>query len=980
MLSNLICKMATFVPDAAHLGQVLQMLQCALAPDTALQKQAQAALTQHSSNPNFVLYLAYIFVRHTAAGLPVQHIAGLTLKRAIDTGYKNLSVDIQRQVQLELLQGLAHNEVPIRNTAANAISAAARSSGLASWRDLPQHMCAALDSSSEAAQQGALLAVSMLAEDTGHEWADTDLGRPIDAIVPRLLRWMQAPNPRQRLLATQAMYNFAHAAGGDIKSEMYSEYLRVLAALTSETGAAMKECVIKSFGALVLQRWHIAAPFLQPVAQFVLAAMNSSTDDESVVKAACNFWDVLVEALKDADNMLNRAAQREDDPAGTAWPATSSDWQRRCVTENLDLLDQFLPVLVPSLLRRMVYSDEDLANLSAHDRGEATATPGGDREEDIRPHIHRARGSEAAGDGAASTADADDADDGEGDGGDRSDPHAEVKEFTVRQAAAASLEALALDYGQKILSFLLPELQTRLQQSNDPSRWRDRELCVLALGCIADGCSEDMAEHLPRMYPYLLHLTKDPMPLVRAISCWALGKYSRWIMEQHLSADDAGEGKYLGALIGSLCHCMADANGRVQRSASTAMYCLAEETMEMAAEFAPMMVDTFMHCLQSYGLRNRMHLYDVIGECASNNILSEVFDSDTERTTKMLNLLMGCYSRLKSNDDPELIPLFECLSHVAPVMGVFFAPACGSIFMRCVQILQTDLVMAQVAMDINEPLPDLTRMCASLDLINAMIEAVGDACSDAVAQSGLADLLLKCMQLKDKDVRLSGFILLGDLCDIAWSCLAPFAEPLAKCALEVIGNYLRQSAIRTEKVNTCNNACWALGKMALNVGAPFASAVPAILPLMVSILNRTNSNPILVQNSAWVVGILAENAPAAVISTPCEQPAGAWPGWCTWWLKAVGHMKDDSEKEQACKGICKVVLTNPAASAPALPYLAMCFAAAFEPSPPQQLRTTMSQILNQYRSAIPQDQWRGLWNQWNPVLQNKLQSVFGVGP
>ena len=56
--------------DPTLVQQTLHMLQCALAPDTNLQRQATEALKANSSNPEFLLYLSHVFVGGVGPSAP----------------------------------------------------------------------------------------------------------------------------------------------------------------------------------------------------------------------------------------------------------------------------------------------------------------------------------------------------------------------------------------------------------------------------------------------------------------------------------------------------------------------------------------------------------------------------------------------------------------------------------------------------------------------------------------------------------------------------------------------------------------------------------------------------------------------------------------------------------------------------------------------------------------------------------------------
>jgi transportin-1 len=52
----------------------------------------------------------------------------------------------------------------------------------------------------------------------------------------------------------------------------------------------------------------------------------------------------------------------------------------------------------------------------------------------------------------------------------------------------------------------------------------------------------------------------DARPMVRCISCWVLGRYSKWLLERA----DGGQRAELDAVVAGVCERVLDHNRRVQ--------------------------------------------------------------------------------------------------------------------------------------------------------------------------------------------------------------------------------------------------------------------------------------------------------------------------------------------------------------------------------------------------------------------------------
>eukprot|EP01083_Nonionella_stella_P039499 107419_1 len=101
-------------------------------------------------------------------------------------------------------------------------------------------------------------------------------------------------------------------------------------------------------------------------------------------------------------------------------------------------------------------------------------------------------------------------------------------EWSLRKAAASSLDTLAVELGVDLLEPLLPILQVNLSKTEE---WQVRESGILTLGAIAEGCYTGMKQHMGTLLSFLLQMLGDPHPLVRSISCWTISRYAYWLIE-----------------------------------------------------------------------------------------------------------------------------------------------------------------------------------------------------------------------------------------------------------------------------------------------------------------------------------------------------------------------------------------------------------------------------------------------------------------
>jgi transportin-1 len=71
--------------------------------------------------------------------------------------------------------------------------------------------------------------------------------------------------------------------------------------------------------------------------------------------------------------------------------------------------------------------------------------------------------------------------------------------------------------------------------------WRSRESAILALGAISEGCHRGLVPYLGDLVGMLGPKLSDPRPLVRSITCWALSRYSHWLVQSAAEPNSPGQ-------------------------------------------------------------------------------------------------------------------------------------------------------------------------------------------------------------------------------------------------------------------------------------------------------------------------------------------------------------------------------------------------------------------------------------------------------
>jgi hypothetical protein len=844
-------------------------------------------LTQAKSSPDVTNYLAYIF--SNGASLEplnlspddinlIRSSAAITLKNSVKTSYRVLSNNRQAYIRASALSCLEDPNPQIRGFAGTVITEIVQRGGILGWPELlPELLSLASDergNTSPAAQEGAMGALAKVCEDNKKLLDREYQGqRPLDVMIPRLLAITANPIAKVRALALASINSFIPQKPQAILSSI-DQFLGRLFQLANDTSDDVRRNVCRSFVQLVDIKPDKLRPHMEGLVDYMVLQQRN-TDNQDLALDAAEFW--------------------------------------LCIGENKQLcatLGPHLDKIIPVLLESMVYDEEDVMRLegSGNDAGLD------DRAEDIKPQFAKTKSVRAGisnghnintlANGEATRRvdsffgyDGDSQSEGEIDREDEDDAEVEDR-WNLRKCSAAALDILASTFHEPVFAITLPYLKENLRHHD----WPNREAAVLAIGAVADGCMEVVAPHLPDLVPYLISLLDDAEPVVRLITCWALGRYSSWA--SHLQSIDDRK-RYFEPMMAGILSRMLDQNKRVQESAASAFANLEEKATKELTPYCVPIVQQFVRCFRTYKDRNMRILYDCVQTLAEH--VGPVI-ARQELIDLLMPAILDRWSKV-SDQSQELFPLLECLSYVATALGDAFAPFAVHVFARCIRIIHQNLEQYLLAAS-NEPTdkPNKDFLVTSLDLLSAIIQALDTNKSGELvmtSQPRFFDLLRFCMEDPNNDVRQSSYALLGD-CAVN---VFPQLQPYLPLLLPVLSKQLDLDSVRDEDIemgfSVINNACWSCGEIAMKEKQGMAPYCEKLYQRLVSIINNPEIPASVNENAAIALGRLGVGNADALAPHLAE--------FAKLFLHFIEPVDDTDEKSHAFLGFNRTIEKNPQA-------------------------------------------------------------------
>ncbi|KAJ4829550.1 Transportin-1 [Turnera subulata] len=917
---------AAWQPQEEGFKEICGLLELQISPTSSADKsQIWQQLQHYSQFPDFNNYLAFILARAQATSVEVRQAAGLLLKNNLKTSFNGMAPAYQAFIKSELLPCLGAADRNIRSTVGTIVSVVVQLGGIHGWPELLQALITCLDSNDLNHMEGAMDALSKILK----------IPRSIVRLTPLKMCSLYLPYKSEIWLlgvCLQICEDVPQVLDSDVpglSDRPFAILLPRLYQFFQSPHTSLKKLALGSVNQYIML---MPAALYTSMNQYLQGLFVLARDPSPEVrKLVCAAFVQLIELrptflephLRDViEYILQVNKDGDDEVALEACEFWSAYCEAQLPPENLR---EFLPRLIPILLSNMVYAEDDESLVDAE---EDESLP--DRDQDLKPRFHSSRfhGSDSVED------DDDDI----------------VNVWNLRKCSAAALDILSTVFGDEILPTLMPVIQTKLSTSGDDS-WKEREAAVLALGAVGEGCINGLYPHLPQIVDFLIPLLDDKFPLIRSISCWTLSRFSKYIVQE--SGHQRGYEQFDKVLMGLLRRIL-DTNKRVQEAACSAFATLEEEAAEELAPRLEIILQHLMCAFGKYQRRNLRIVYDAIGT------LADAVGAELNQPTYLEILmppLIGKWQQL-SNSDKDLFPLLECFTSIAQALGSGFTQFAEPVFQRCITIIQTQQ-MAKVDPAAAGVPYDKEFIVCSLDLLSGLAEGLGSGIESLVSKSSLRDLLLQCCTDDASDVRQSAFALLGDLARVCAIHLHPrLAEYLDAAAKQLNTPKLK------ETVSVANNACWAIGELAIKVRQEISPIVMTVISCLVPILKHPEElNKSLIENSAITLGRLAWVCPE-LVSPHMEH---FMESWCI----ALSMIHDDVEKEDAFRGLCAMVRANPSGALSSLVFMCKAIASWHEIRS-EELHNEVCQVLHGYKQMLRNGAWDQYMSALEPPVKEKL--------
>lgn len=918
-----------WTPDINAVDQLKHIIKGTLSRNNQERNLANEALVQAKQNPEIENYLFYILINDESTTSDVRSSAGIMLKNSI---LRHKQSD--RQYILDnIVNGLMSKESSVKNITGNVITSLFSIYGLEKWPQALSNLMELINSSNDATfkiQEAAMSAMTKICEDSYFK-LDCEFNgeRPLEFLLDNFIKLLNHSSGKIRSLAIECIDYFIPAKSQSI-IVCLDVFLSKIFELSADTNDDVKKNICKSFQYILDARGDKLLPHLDGVINYCLHLMNDQNED--VALEACEFLLAL---------------------------STSNEAET-----NLNIFKSNLSNILPVLLTKMVYSEEEIFFMSLVDDKDDTDVA--DSQQDIKPSNAKSKSAHKAASKAERAQRSVDSDD-ESDFDEDDEDDMELDQWSIRKCSAATLDILSLALPEDVLHVVLP----LLQQNIVSDQWPVREAAILAFGAISKSCIELSRDKLPTLVPFLVDRLKDDEPRVRQITCWTISRYSSWVAEE---AHEGGQyANYFDPTFQSILKCGLDQKKVVQEAASSALSSFIEQSdSDLIAYYLQPLLTHFQKCFEIYQRKNLIILYD----CVQTFVESMGYDRllKKEYIDILLPPLLSKWSILDDNDN-DLWPLLECMASIAATLCENFGPYAIPVYERAIKILSNSVELnLQSLVDPTIEAPEKDFIVTSLDLIDGLIQGFGYHSIELIKQSNvnLMALVIKCFEDENDDVRQSSYALLGDLAIFLIDLIIPDLPNL----FIYIGNEINNKNFNSYPV--VNNAIWSLGEILMRLQYhQFKDFLGNLIDLLIPLLKSMDTQQTVLENVAICIGRSGINGGGEIVSAKLSE-------FIIQWCSQMMYLVDNEEKETAFQGMLNIIAMNPdqgfggLSNSQGKKALSIFIATiANYMSPSDSLRNSFQELLDGYKQLLGSE-FGGVIGQVDRESRGQLMEMYRV--
>ena len=329
-------------------------------------------------------------------------------------------------------------------------------------------------------------------------------------------------------------------------------------------------------------------------------------------------------------------------------------------------------------------------------------------------------------------------------------------DLTLRKCCSRVLDNLSLIFPQETFNIIRPFFENEIQSEDDLIKERS----ILAFGAIAQGSYLQVISYLNNVIPFLITELQHPNKYVRAITCWTLSKYTKFILIDNYSEN---KNELFKEYLTEILKKILDKESIVRESACGAFQEIILTDKTFVETYLFDVFKVIVSVFDKYTGSNLLSIYDILLVIMEN--YSTVFQNQNFVDEIIKCLLQKWYDLVKNNDTLTLPYFFEVILNLIKVSGSFFEIYCDYFLIGCLKIIEVNVNELKIS-NYSEVNIDKELLIRSIDTISALCQYFPDYIKNTPIRKNIVDFLFEIIKIKDIYLKNYVIICFGDLIKI----------------------------------------------------------------------------------------------------------------------------------------------------------------------------------------------------------------------
>ena len=471
-----------------------------------------------------------------------------------------------------------------------------------------------------------------------------------------------------------------------------------------------------------------------------------------------------------------------------------------------------LPKLLQLILKNMILSDKDINYLDTKFQNEfAIPTPN-----NITPS---ASGSEGTGSGTNSNGtnsnSNSNSNNGSGNGSSNSNSNGSFStegsstndynpDSTLRKCCSRFLDDISFIFPQDTFKIIRPSLDHEMQSRDDLVKERS----ILAFGAIAQGCYNQVISHLNNVIPFLIRELQHPDKFVRAITCWTLSRYTKFILIDNVNENKE---KLFKEFLIEILKKMLDKEHMVREAAMITFQKIITCNPNSVEPYLFDVLRVITSIFFTYTGNNLLSVYYILNLLMEN--YREIFQNQNF-VDEIVECLVQKWDELVKNYDLLTLPFFfEVIISLIRVRGYFRVENCKYFLTGCLKIIEINVNEMR---NNNYSIINIDKelLIKSINLITALSQNFPTYIKSSSFEKNIIEFLFEIIKLKDINIQNHVIVLFGFLMKADSEILKNDCVKLLQILIPHIQFISNKKDLDNDKFSLCDYSSWTIGLIA----------------------------------------------------------------------------------------------------------------------------------------------------------------------